>query len=234
MQTTVNGVTCEYQAVKAGDADTVLFLHGWGGDLNSFAGAYSAAAEWGVNCINFAFPKTVPESWSVYDYAACVRTFLIEVGAENPIIVGHSFGGRIALILAAQGLCKKLVLTDAAGLKPRFSLRKKLKIAAYHRRVKCGKPLDGFGSVDYNNLDSKMRAVFVRIVNARLDRLLPFIKCKTLIFWGKDDRDTPPYMAKRLRRGIKNSELVFADGGHYAYVDSHFEFVNLLKSFVLD
>ena len=163
-----------------------------------------------------------------------VRTFLIEVGAENPIIVGHSFGGRIALILAAQGLCKKLVLTDAAGLKPRFSLRKKLKIAAYHRRVKCGKPLDGFGSVDYNNLDPKMRAVFVRIVNARLDRLLPFIKCKTLIFWGKDDRDTPPYMAKRLRRGIKNSELVFADGGHYAYVDSHFEFVNLLKSFVLD
>ena len=232
MQTTVNGVTCEYQAVKAGDADTVLFLHGWGGDLNSFAGAYSAAAEWGVNCINFAFPKTVPESWSVYDYAACVRTFLIEVGAENPIIVGHSFGGRIALILAAQGLCKKLVLTDAAGLNPRFSLRKKLKIAAYHRRVKCGKPLDGFGSVDYNNLDPKMRAVFVRIVNARLDRLLPFIKCKTLIFWGKDDRDTPLYMARRIEKAVKDCALITLHGGHYAYVDNMPTFHRILEAFL--
>lgn len=234
MQTTVNGVQCEYEAYMTGATDTVMFLHGWGGGLRSFAGACAAARDWGVNCINFAFPKIVPNSWGVYDYAACVRDFLIELGVEKPIIVGHSFGGRVALILAAQDLCKKLVLVDAAGLKPRFSLRKRLKIAAYHRRVKCGKPLDGFGSVDYNNLEPKMRAVFVRIVNAHLDKLMPFIKCETLIFWGKRDGDTPPYMAKRLHRGIKNSELVFVDGGHYSYVDCHYEFVNTLKSFIME
>lgn len=234
MLTTVCGVQCEYNYHKTDSRDTLLFLHGWGGDIRSFAGAFEAVSSLGVTCINFAFPKTVPQDWGVYDYAACVKSFLIELNVENPIIVGHSFGGRIGIILAAQGLCKKLVLADSAGLKPKFSLKKKLKVAAYHRRIKRGKSLDGYGSIDYNNLEPQMRSVFVRIVNTHLDRLLPYIHCKTLLFWGKSDCDTPPYMAKRLKHGIANSELVFVDGGHYAYVDAHYKFISILKNFVLD
>ncbi|MCH5165835.1 MAG: alpha/beta hydrolase [Clostridiales bacterium] len=234
MQTTVCGVPCEYEMVKADSAETLLFLHGWGGDIRSFAGAYKAASEWNVTCINFAFPKSVPSSWGIYDYAAAVKIFLDGIGVKNPIIVGHSFGGRVAIILASQGLCKGLVLTDSAGLKPRLNLRKKLRIAKYRHRVKCGKSLDGLGSKDYNNLDPEMRKVFVRIVNTHLDKLLPFVRCKTLIFWGNADRDTPVYMAKRLHRKISGSELVIVEGGHYAYVDAHYKFVTMLKSFVMD
>lgn len=235
MQIAVGGIQCEYQMHRAQNSgDTVLFLHGWGGDIRSFAGAYRAVCGWEVSCVNFAFPKTVPEDWGIFDYAECVKEFLIACDIREPIIVGHSFGGRVAMILAAQGLCKKLVLVDSAGLKPRYSIRKKLKIAKYRRRVKCGKPLDGCGSTDYNSLAPEMRGVFVRIVNTHLDRLMPQIQCKTLIFWGRNDSDTPPYMAKRLKRGIKNSELVFSDGGHYAYVDAHYEFISILKSFVTE
>lgn len=236
METTVDGVQCEYEMYRAqGDTKTVvLFLHGWGGGLSSFAGAYKAVADWGVSCINFAFPKKVPNGWGVYEYAACVRDFLLEQGIDKPIIVGHSFGGRVAIILAAQGLAQKIMLVDSAGLKPKFSLKKKIRIARYHHRVKRGKSLDGLGSTDYNKVDADMRGVFVRIVNTHLDRLLPYIKCETLIFWGKRDRDTPPYMARRLRRGIENSALIMTDGGHYSYLDSQYKFTLRLKNFVTE
>ena len=235
MTTTVNGVQCEYEAFNAPGSNTVvLFLHGWGGGLSSFKGAYKSVANLGISCVNFAFPKSVPSEWGVYEYAACVRDFMLEQGIEKPIIVGHSFGGRVAIILAAQGLAKKIVLVDSAGLKPKFSLKRKIRIARYHHRVKRGKSLDGFGSTDYNNVDKDMRKVFVRIVNTHLDRLLSYIKCETLIFWGRRDRDTPPYMARRLKRGIKNSTLIMTDGGHYSYIDSSFAFISRLKKFVTE
>lgn len=236
---TIDGVSCEYEYYDVGNdggcpRDTVVFLHGWGGGLSSFARAYSAVCRLGVYCVNFAFPTTVPSDWGIYEYASYVQEFLQIKNIRKPIVVGHSFGGRVALILAAKGLCKSIVLVDAAGLKPRFSLRKKIKIAQYHHRVKRGKPLDGMGSIDYNNIDASMRGVFVRIVNTHLDKLLPNISCKTLVFWGKRDTDTPPYMARRLKRGIENSELVFADGGHYSYIDSDYKFLRHLKSFILE
>lgn len=236
MVTTVDGVSCEYDIYRARDEckTVVLFLHGWGGDLRSFGGAFKAVSDWGITCVNLAFPKSVPKDWGIYEYAACVRDFMIEQEITEPVIVGHSFGGRVAIILAAQGLAKSIVLVDSAGLKPKFSLKRKIAVARYHRRVKCGKSLDGLGSTDYNNTDAAMRGVFVRIVNTHLDRLLPYVKCKTLIYWGKNDKDTPLYMAKRLRRGIKDSTLVVTEGGHYSYIDTQYRFLHLLKNFITE
>ena len=215
MQDTVDGVGFEYE-MQSGFAPTVLFLHGWGGGLASFAGAYGKVCDLGFAAVNFAFPKDMPSDWGIYDYAAHVRAFTEKFDIKAPIIVGHSFGGRVGMILAAQGLCEKLVLVDSAGLKPKFDIKKKIAVARYRYRVKHGKPLDGF------------------VVNTHLDKLMRYIKCPTLIVWGKDDKDTPPYMAKRLKRGIPNSELVFLDGGHYSYIDSDYGFANTLKRFITE
>lgn len=236
MTETVDGITFEYQLnryVKDGGG-AVVFLHGWGGDIRSFSGAYKAAEEWGVPAINFAFPKIVPKDYGIYDYAAFLKSFLDRHGIKSPTLVGHSFGGRVAIILASQGFCGRLVLVDSAGMKPRFKLSRAIKIARYKASVRRGKPLDGTGSVDYNNTEPEMRAVFVRIVNTFLERLLPYIKCPTLILWGKSDKDTPPYMARRLARGIKDSELIYINGGHYAYAQSDFAFKSHLKSFITE
>lgn len=236
MQDAIDGVRFEYETNRYFERGTkaVVFLHGWGGDLRSFGGAFRAVSDWGVPAVNIAFPKDVPSEWGVYDYAAFIRSFLNREGIADSIVVGHSFGGRVGIILAAENCAYKLVLVDSAGMKPRFNLNKKIRIARYKRSVKRGKPLDGMGSVDYNNTSGDARKVFVRIVNTHLEKLLPYIECETLILWGKNDTDTPPYMAKRLKRGIKNSELHFLDGGHYCYVESCRAFIRLLKNFVTE
>lgn len=228
------GITLEYEMHRADSDVTVLFLHGWGGDLSSFAASYVDASAWGVNCINLAFPKVVPPHFGIYDYAASVADAVGRLGINRLVTVGHSFGGRVALLLAARGLCEKIVLVSAAGMKPRFSLARAVRIARYKFAKKHGKPLDGYGSVDYNNLGSDMRGVFVRVVNTHLERILPYIACPALLYWGRDDRDTPPYMARRLKRGIKNSKLVMADGGHFAYLQNRYGFAAELKNFILD
>ncbi|MCH5158419.1 MAG: alpha/beta hydrolase [Clostridiales bacterium] len=227
------GAECEYEVNFNTTAErTVLFLHGWGGNIKSFSAAYNAVIELGYNAVNFAFPTEVPSEWGVYEYASHLHEFLRIHNIVNPIIVGHSFGGRVGIILAAQGLCDGLVLVDSAGMKPRPSIFKKLRVARYHYRVKRGKPLDGMGSKDYNSLGESMRPVFVRIVNTHLERLLASIRCPTLIVWGKRDKDTPPYMARRLCKGIKGSKLVFLDGDHFCYLQSHYAFVKLIKTFL--
>lgn len=236
MKENINGVECEYEYVRreTNDGNTVVFLHGWGGGLESFSGAFRAVTDMGVPALNFAFPKKVPSDWGVYDYASYLNNFLRSKDISDPIVIGHSFGGRIGIITAAQGLCSKLMLVDSAGMRPHFCLRKKLAVARYHRSIKRGKPLDGSGSIDYNNTDPEMRGVFVRIVNTHLEKLLPYIKCPTLIVWGKTDGETPPYMAKRLNARIDGSRLEYLDGGHYAYVESHYGFVRLVKSFITE
>lgn len=233
MQDTIDGVRFEYERYS-GTPPTVIFLHGWGGDIRSFVGAARFVSEMGTDAVNIAFPTQVPADWGTYDYAAFIQKFLKREGIVKPIVVGHSFGGRVAIILASQGLCGKLMLVDAAGMKPRFSIKRKIAVSRYHSRAKRGKPLDGMGSIDYNNTSGDMRKVFVRIVNTHLDKLLPYVNCPTSIVWGENDSDTPPYMAKRLHRGIKGSKLIYLNGGHYSYIDSSYGFFRAVKEFITE
>lgn len=225
---------CEFEINfdSSAGGQAVVFLHGWGGGIQSFSAAYNAVCDLGYNAVNFAFPKDVPSDWGVYEYAAHVHEFFRRHGIEKPIIVGHSFGGRVGIILASKGVCGGLVLVDSAGMKPKPSLIKKIRVARYRYRVRRGKPLDGMGSKDYNSLKAEMRPVFVRIVNTHLERLLEHIHCPSLIIWGKRDKDTPPYMARRLNRRIAGSRLEYIDGDHFCYIQSHYAFVKLLKNFL--
>lgn len=219
-----NGTEIYYKGFGEGERAVVL-LHGWGASSGAMDGAYRYLASIGRTVYSVDFPgfgksDFPPETWGIYDYADCIQYMLSELGLNKPLIVGHSFGGRVALILGARKVASKLVLTDAAGLKPRISLRKKWAIYKYKRAKRKGREPLNAGSADYNALSPAMRKVFVRVVNTHLDGLLPKIDVPTLLFWGKDDRDTPPYMAKRLNKGICGSGLIMMErAGHFAYAE---------------
>ena len=124
------------------------------------------------------------------------------------------------------------MIVDGAGIKPKKTLKKRLKEWQYKIYRAMGLPVEKFGSDDYRALRNKKKKVFVRIVNEDLAYLLPHIKSETLIVWGKDDRETPLYMARRLKEGITGSEIVLLNGGHFAYLEDSFTFLRVTEAFL--
>lgn len=176
--------------------------------------------------------------YSLTDYAEEVRRYIAERGLSHPSVIAHSFGARIAVKLASEDPCAfdKIVLTGAAGLKPKRSMRFFVKRATY----KALKPLFGkkrlskFFSSDYNALSPIMKQSFIKIVNEHTDGLLDKIKNPTLLVFGENDNETPLYMAERFLKGIKGSELVvIKDAGHFAFIDKPFRFNLEVREFLL-
>ena len=227
---------------------TILFLHGWGGSINSFLGFAQFFSVIGYSCLVVDFPgfgksADPPFAFGVKDYADGVVSLLNDLGINSAIIVGHSFGGRVAIKLARNYPSRvlKLVLVDSAGIKPRFSLTKELKIKKYKfikGLAKVGivkkERLANYGSSDYTKLNKVMKASFIKIVNEDLKKDAAKIATKSLIVWGRRDKETPLYMAKKLHKAIKSSRLIIYEGGHYSYLDESDRFVDDLYAFILN
>ena len=229
--------TAVYCKSKGGAENALVLLHGWGASSDAMNGAFTYLSAVGRNVFALDFPgfgksDFPPESWGIYEYADCVRFVLESLGLTKPVLIGHSFGGRVAIILGARGVASKLVLTDAAGLKPRTSLKKRWAVRRYKAAKRKGRAPANAGSADYAALSPAMKKVFVRIVNTHLDGLLGYIRVPTLLFWGKDDKDTPPYMARRMHKAIGDSGLIMLDGaGHFAYAERNDIFCAAVRVF---
>ena len=225
--------------------NAVLFLHGWGGSTASFFGVEKYLLEQNYSTINLDFlgfgqSDEPRENYSLDNYVLLVKNLLKKLKITKVCIVAHSFGGRVAIKLAAEtNYVAKLVLVDSAGIKPRFNIKTFAKIKTYKllKFLKSKKliktNLEKFGSGDYLKLSSSMKKVFVRIVNEDLTRYLSKIKCPTLLVWGKNDKDTPLYMAKKMKKHIKDSGLVvFKNSGHFSYIENYNDFLLVINSFL--
>lgn len=214
----------------------MLYLHGWGGNASAFLFCAKAlSGEMRGVCVDFAGFGESPEPerpYTVADYAAETLALMDGEGIRQFAVVGHSFGGRVALELAARHpeRISALVLVDAAGLKPRRKPSYYLRVAAHKLLRKLGgKGLAG--SSDYRRLSPVMKETFVRVVNYDQTSLLPYVRCPAAIFWGRDDADTPFYMAKKFERGISGAHLFVLEGGHFAYLSDP-KFFPVLKAFL--
>ena len=238
-------IFCGMNYKVVGEGPPVLLLHGWGAsgeiwncvvnDLKNDFAVYT------VDFLGFGKSEKPNRNAGVLDYVACIARFCEEIVAKPCIVVGHSFGGRVAIVLTAllPKNVTKLVLVDSAGLKTKLGIKKRIQIAKYRKfkkQVISGKldksVLNEFGSTDYKALDTDMKKVFVNVVNFDLSEYAKKINKQTLLFWGKNDKDTPLYMAKRLKRYIKNSKLVLVRGGHYSFLDNPNIFLREFYRFV--
>lgn len=180
----------------------------------------------------------MPYPYCLDDYVSEVKEFIYKKDLVCPHVIAHSFGARIAIKAASEDdrVFNKLVLTGAAGLKPKTTFKKAIKRAAYKtlkrflpkERLKC------FFSSDYNALSPVMQTSFKKIVNEHLDDRLKEIKNPTLLVFGKNDKETPLYMAQRLNAGIAGSKLIVIDGaGHFCFIDKPNKFNMEVKEFLL-
>lgn len=227
----------QFQYKEDGQGAPVLLLHGWGGNENSFSELFSFLSQ-KYYVLSLALPMNLSKPWTLQDYVTFVISFLKHKKIKKPHIVCHSFGGRVSVELA-QKHAQKIVFIDSAGIKPRFSLKKKLKVWQY-KLLKIlvkwkwisAQKLQSFGSSDYKQLTSPMKKTFINIVNYNQVKLLKGIENPTLILWGKQDKDTPLYMAKIFHKRIKNSKLIVEDGGHFAYLKYGRKWAMLIDNFL--
>lgn len=240
----IKNIAIEFEYKKQSKT-TIIFLHGFLGNLKSFDKVSKSFQNFGystlnINLTDYGF-KNIPKSFSIYDYADVVYNLIKTLKISSCVLIGHSFGGRISIILSSMYKLniKNLILVDSAGIKPKLSIKTKLKILDYKfnkflvkKNLKSKDILNKFGSQDYKNLTDNLKSVFVNIVNEDLTNLLKFIKTKTLIIFGKKDKDTPIYMAKILNKKILNSKLTIFDGGHFCYFDFFDKFIFTVKSFI--
>ena len=213
-----------------------MYLHGWGASIELMT---PIALE---GCLNvmvdfFGHGGTPRENRELHliDYVKSVEKLLDYLSIRHATVVGHSFGGRVAirLSLLRPDLVDKLVLIDSAGVRPRYSLRRTLKVLAYKLKKMLGLDTSGCGSSDYQALEGIDKKTFVNIVNEDLTRYLGLIDKPTLIIWGDKDVDTPMYMTKILRKRIKNSGLVILEGeGHFGYIYQADRVRRVIKSFL--
>ena len=237
MKKLIENININYEVY--GEGKDVLVLHGWGAEIRAIkpiADALSAKFRvWILDLPGHGESDLPPENWDVYSYADFVKKTADELGIKNPILIGHSFGGRLSIILAAKKLLNppKIILVDSAGIKPDRGIDYYFRVYTYKlaKRVaacagKLSKSLEDrikskFGSSDYKNAAKALRSVFVRVVNEDLTYLLKDINCPTLLFWGENDDATPLSDAKKMEQLIPDAGIVTVPGGgHFSYLDN--------------
>lgn len=222
-----------------GEGEPLLLLHGWGCESNVWNGIKPVLVKHfrviSVDLAGFGRSDEPQSVWGVEEYTRSIEALAKEIGAERPILVGHSFGGRISILFASRNAVSRVVLADSAGIKPRRPLSYYYKVYTYKAMKRLLPLLVGgnrarqlieqrrarSGSSDYNNASPMMRAILSKCVNEDLCRVMPKIEAPTLLFWGDRDTATPIADARRMERLIPDAGLVVAEGcGHFAMTEN--------------
>lgn len=206
----------------------LIWGHGWG----QSAAAFQPLAEilkpfYASSLIDFpGFGRSAPppQTWGTSDYADAVAVWLRGLAPSKFVWIGHSFGGRVGIQLAARnpGLLSGLMLIASAGLQRNRSLlermQKNARVGAFKiakRFVREGPHLDRlrqrFGSADYRQAGA-MRSILLRVVREDLTAEARCVSCPTLLIYGSRDTETPPEIGERLNKLISGSELVLLEG----------------------
>lgn len=245
----IDGV--DFHFTVEGEGVPVVLMHGWGCNHTTLASVEKTLLQ-GMKVYNVDFPgfgsSSEPEGvWGVEEYTRLIEKFVEKEAIESPVLLGHSFGGRVGLLYSSRNDVRKLILVDAAGVKPARSLKYYVKVYSYKAmkhllplvfgKDKSCELLDKYrgksGSSDYNNSTPKMRAILSKVVNEDLKHVMPKIKCPTLLVWGKKDTATPLKDAQIMEKLIPDAGLVAFEGvGHYSFLENPYQFAAVLKSFL--
>lgn len=225
----------------AGDGKPILLLHGWGAHIPLVWPLAETLISSGYRCYALDLPgfgesEEPPQAWSVFDYADFVIQYLDSQELEEVYLFGHSFGGRLSLILGAKHSKRiiKMALSDSAGLRPKtpWIARTRLKTYQGIRQVLNSIGLGSisevlrrqynqrYGSADFQQVTGIMRETFVKVVNQDLSAYAEQAQPPTLLFWGSEDEDTPLWMGRKLEELMPDAGLIVHEGaGHYAYLE---------------
>ena len=220
----------------------IVLLHGWGQNIQMMD-PIGKRLEKDASITIVDLPghgeSSEPKSaLTIYDYSEIVKELLDKLKIKKPILVGHSFGGRVSICYAAKYDTEKLILLGAPCIRKNQKVSAKTKMLKGLKKVPLLNKLEGvakkhIGSRDYRNASPVMREILVNTVNEDLSECAKKIECPTLLIWGDQDSEAPLEEAQELEKIMKDAGLIVYEGGtHYAYLEFINPVCNVIRTFI--
>lgn len=225
-------IDISYEIINPDARYDMIVLHGWGSNKelmrNAFKDYLDTFRHIYIDLPGFGNSTTVPKTLSTHDYREIIAVFLEEISAKRDIIMGHSFGGKVATLLNPD----LLVLLSSSGIlepKPfkvmaKIYLFKLLKFFGFARLRKY------FVASDAKELNHYMYETFKKVVNEDFTAHFGYFGKKALICWGKDDTATRLSSGREIARLIRQSTFLEFEGDHYFFLHHSFEIVSAIES----
>ena len=242
MVVTINIRNININYIQYGSGSDVVLLHGWGQNIAMMKPIGDRLQKnHRITILDFPGfgeseePKT---ALTVYDYCEILEELLKKLKVKKPVIMGHSFGGRIAIIYASRNEVEKVVLFGSPCIRKEVKPSLKLRMLKSLKKIPVINKLEGFaknhmGSRDYKNASEIMKKILVNVVNEDLSECAKKINVPTLLIWGDRDTEAPVEDAKELEKIIPDAGLiVLPNSTHYAYLENLPQVINILNNFL--
>lgn len=238
MKINVKNLSINY--IQYGEGNDIVLLHGWGQNIemmrpigDNFQDRFRITI---LDFPGFGESEEPKEAWTIEDYELMLEEFLKKVNVKKPIVIGHSFGGRVAIRYSARNPISKLVLFGSPCIRIQEALSLGVKML---KKLKTLPGLNGIGeymkkfigSRDYKAASPIMRQTLVNVVNEDLSKFAREIEEPTLLIWGTNDTEAPLNEAKELEKIMLDAALITLPGTHYAYLENLPRVVTILDNF---
>ena len=239
-------------ASKMHDYDKVMFvLHGWGAESQTYKSMFLDLLESVDAIVAIDFPgfgnEKIYRSFTLDDYADYLQSIIKLFCAKHIFFLCHSFGARVFFVFYKKYFecysnMSKLILMAPAGIKPRFSLIRFLKVKKYkHFAKKCKnnpklcEKLSKYGSNDYKNIKSDiLKNTFKNVVGVDASGFAACVKLPTIIIWGTGDYDVKRHMVIKLNKLIAGSKLyIIKHAGHFPFLFDKAGVISIIKNFLM-
>lgn len=209
-----------YEILNQQNSNNFIILHGWGSNKEIMKSAFSKILP-NFRHIYIDMPGFGKSSnnyiLKTQDYADILDRFLNSINFTKDIIIGHSFGGKIALLLKPELL---VLLSNSGILVPKpLSVKLKIKFFKLFKNFGGKKLQNLLSSKDIVGMSQNMYETFKHVVNEDFTQKFSSYEKKVLIFWGKYDNATPLWTGKRIFKLIKNSKFYPLEGDHYFFLN---------------
>lgn len=226
--------------IQYGKGEDVILLHGWGQNIEMMQPLGEKIQNKRVTIVDlpgFGESEALTEAFEIEDYGNALADFISDLKIKKPILIGHSFGGRVAIWYAAHFSVSKLILFGSPCVREQ-RISKKEKFLKGMKKLPFMNGLGEYmkkyiGSADYRNASPIMRDTLVQVVNRDLSEEAKKISVPVLLIWGSLDREAPVEDAKKLESILKDGGLVVLEGfTHYAYLEALPQVSNIVNNFL--
>ena len=242
MKIAIKDTNVNYVRYGNKNKQSIVLLHGWGQNIQMMKPIGDAMSDDNdiviIDLPGFGESEEPKYAWNLIDYVELVKELLDHLKIKKPILIGHSFGGKISLLYASIYPVEKLVLFGSPFKKQikKDSIKTKLlkgakKVVKSEKIVNLAKK--HIGSRDYKNSSPIMREILVNHVNQDIVEDVKKITCPTLIIWGDMDTEVDVDDAYELENLISDAGVIVYDGcTHYAYLERLNQTISILDSFI--